>query len=733
MGLRVRGFVLIVVAQACSCVDLSLTAECIAVSESTDVDQVERRCKEAWETESQPDAAVLWANAAAQRGDRSVAHRVLPDLDPRSVDAARIRYVVAADNESRGDSGIAEEQYQSALRTFELRKDWGRAAAVARTVGILRYRKGEYRKAIVSLEAAVSLASRAGDATNAADAQLTMAAVYAELGNASLSNLLTERALAAAPQHPRRPLIEGHRARENGRPKYATLRLEEGARRLSEWRDYDGAREVELTLVDLALEVGDVTAAVKHRDRARQALKASLSEGIREEPTLNQRSSAAYYDGLVALASGNPSEAISSVRPALQTEAGPDWRWQLLTIEGNAYKDLEETERALGSWVLAMTAISEPESPTRPFKKQHQIRRRRSPYEQAIATAAANDRLGVELSVVERLHGGTTLSQDELSDFASLPARMEEELRGYDALAYVVTKEATFRVAFVEGEWSSSEIRISRQELRSMILKFVASEDIEGRRRLSELLLGPHTDSLGSRPLLVVPDRELEELPFSALPAGDSYLIQMTSLGLIPAFSAGQRLQPPSTGLPLFLADAEGDLPAAREEARRWSASFNGRFRAGASATSSTLVGVSTPLLHVSVHGSIDRGRAALALADQSVSAEDILASSPHVDTVVLASCRSLTRRAGDIWTGIPGAFIRSGSNHVVATLWSVDDNLARTFVDGVYGFSNPGAPSPQHVAMAQRSLIDAGFPMKTWASFASLGRPVRTSHGPVP
>jgi CHAT domain-containing protein len=94
---------------------------------------------------------------------------------------------------------------------------------------------------------------------------------------------------------------------------------------------------------------------------------------------------------------------------------------------------------------------------------------------------------------------------------------------------------------------------------------------------------------------------------------------------------------------------------------------------------------------------------------------------------VVLASCASAESFEVRELGSLAAAFLASGSQAVVASLWAIDDGAAEQFSAAFY--QDDGARDPLHaVAFAQRQMLADGAPIESWAAFVVIGE-VITPH----
>lgn len=695
---------------------------CALANDQSEWEQAIELCRSVWRNDEDPSAGFRWARAAARLGDVSIAREVLKAVDERSVIAARLLYIVAVDDDTRGESDKAQMRLIEALSIFEEHHDWKRATAVTQRIGAIRFRDGHYVDAAAILEAGWALAQQANDTRSTYEVSLRIAAVHREVGNGALADHWESRALAMFPNDPTSIAVQGDAAQRRGRFAVAEALYERASPRLAEHQDWGTQRVLAFKLVELALLREDAEAAALHLAQANAAREKLTGGASLDELGPNVRSSTLFYRASVALAAGNPDAASAAIAAARAGSLGADWEWQFVLLEGKVQHSQGQLDAAMTSWFAALdTAV--PSGVSGAFDGQHANRRRREAVELASTAALELGDIDSSLAVIDRLNNAQAPASPLTAEVAN------EALHGQGALAYVVTADALNIVGVSNGTWFQDTVSIDRDELQALASAFVADPNSNAAADLSSLLL-PTSFVEAEDPgmLVVVPDGPLQDIPWPALQTGRGLLVERVDILLAPS------LRPPAHSLPLdaaarsvFVTDPGGDLPHARLEGRRWSEHLGGVHHTGLQATSTRVGGAKTDLLHLAVHSGISGGDAWIQLADKRMNAREIASLGPTASTVVLATCASTTARNGDIWTSVPGAFIRGGSNLVVGTLWSVKDDAAQRFVDALYGLDD-GSIGPGAVSRAQRELLAQGHPPQQWASFASMGLPQPTA-----
>jgi len=267
-------------------------------------------------------------------------------------------------------------------------------------------------------------------------------------------------------------------------------------------------------------------------------------------------------------------------------------------------------------------------------------------------------------------------------------------------------------------------------------------------RELSNIILGPVSERLSGKRLIVVPDGKLHYFPMSALPMpnapSDDPILLTNDVVYQPSaqtYSLLKTLRPNKTeqGMkdllvfsdPVFstsderltgtniyentttqpysyrLVEAFGSLsrlPATGEEAAGITEIFGGDadIFSGFDATRERLINSNLSeyrVVHLATHGFVDVDRPELSSIvlsrydrtgnkiDESVRMQDIYAMKLNADLVVLSACKTGTGKEikGEGVMGLNTAFLQAGARSVVSTLWQVEDNAANHLMKEFY------------------------------------------------
>lgn len=329
-------------------------------------------------------------------------------------------------------------------------------------------------------------------------------------------------------------------------------------------------------------------------------------------------------------------------------------------------------------------------------------------------------------------------------------------------LEYVVLEDRTIGFSIRGGDMQTFVVDVSRERLRAMVAALV--EAIRTRRdvgrihavagELHQVLIAPAARAVtGAATLVFVPDRFLQQVPFSSLydPDAGRYLMQDYAIAVAPSLRLLDRLaraKRPAASLDAlvignpFTGGELVSLPASETEARAIAGMY-GRssllLRRDATRERFDRDWSRAKVVHYGGHAttSASRGAAAsLALAaerraDHMAAHEIAQLEGAATRLVVLAACDSFGRGKEHLETTptLAHAFLAAGVPSVVGALWPINDEpsreLFRTFHRHWTASDGGVAASLRH---AQLALLDSSDPAlrhpASWAGVAVLGDP---------
>lgn len=251
-----------------------------------------------------------------------------------------------------------------------------------------------------------------------------------------------------------------------------------------------------------------------------------------------------------------------------------------------------------------------------------------------------------------------------------------------------------------------------------------------------------------SRTLILVPDPQLEQLPFAALrnAASGRYLIEEQTLAVSPAASLAMSwlrkpLVLPANPQVLVVANPHRDDLESLADAEREATAVAGAYRSpivlrDRAATKSAFLQQldRADVVHFAGHGVAPRGgpESALLLAEQRgddgrLFAGEIAALQLHRPRlVVLAACSTAAGKGngGEGAASVARAFLSAGVPSVVATLWPVDDAAAQPLFARIHENLNRRVDPAAALRLAQLESIARSAPIREWAAIRVLAGP---------
>lgn len=259
---------------------------------------------------------------------------------------------------------------------------------------------------------------------------------------------------------------------------------------------------------------------------------------------------------------------------------------------------------------------------------------------------------------------------------------------------------------------------------------------------LYRLLIAPVADLLAGigDTLVVIPHRDLNQVPFHVLRDQAGYLCERRAVTLAPRIT---RVRPPATARrppgagTLVFAVPDAHAPSIAAEARALAGVMpDARVVLGGDATSARLREQlpGPAILHLACHGLYRPANplfSALRLADRWVSAAEILDLDLGGALVTLSACESgrPSRDAAEP-IGLAWSFLAAGASGVVVSQWLVDDDATASLMSAMYANLAAGLAPAEALRQAQLATA-AGSPHPyRWAPFVYVASPWAESKG---
>jgi CHAT domain-containing protein len=344
----------------------------------------------------------------------------------------------------------------------------------------------------------------------------------------------------------------------------------------------------------------------------------------------------------------------------------------------------------------------------------------------------------------------------EVATWQSVARRLGSEAA---FIEYLVSDSTTLAFVVTSDTIVALDLGMRRQELARLVdftRSVLTLRDSLWRaplRRLHAALIAPIEQTgllTGKTQLVLVPQAELQYLPFAALMDGSGrFLVQRYELAMTPSASVWIALGDRPAGSPgaglLAFAPQPAALPGSSLEVATIQrlAGADARVLTGRAATESAFRRLASTqrVLHLATYGVLNKQNPLFSFVqlapdgaeDGRLEVHEVFGLHLTADLVVLSACQTglgsgafADVPAGDDWVGLTRAFLHAGARHVVATLWPVDDWATAALMERFYGFGLSAAgTNPSHaLAVAQRALIatPATAPPFYWAGFVSAG-----------
>jgi len=333
-----------------------------------------------------------------------------------------------------------------------------------------------------------------------------------------------------------------------------------------------------------------------------------------------------------------------------------------------------------------------------------------------------------------------TIQQVRLDKFQTYARRTGQVVLSYwlaphRSFVWVI-KPDEIRIKEVPGESQIAElVRIYRHAIEDELRDPVEERMVQGER-LSEMLLGPVQELLGSAPrVVIIADGPLHALNLETLPVagGSRYWIEDVELSMAPSLTVlaeapsearSVQTRKPSLlliGAPDSAAPQYPELPAARAEIESIGRRFPNHeqfVRLGSEATPTGFLD-SMPerfsIIHFAAHAETNAQRpleSAVILSRSGdrykLYARDIAGLKLSASLVTISACRSAGARAygGEGLIGFAWAFLQAGAHSVIAGLWDVGDQTSSALMDKLYAGISSGKSPAAALRQAKMALL---------------------------
>lgn len=354
--------------------------------------------------------------------------------------------------------------------------------------------------------------------------------------------------------------------------------------------------------------------------------------------------------------------------------------------------------------------------------------------ELARGTATPPPTLGSAALVAEGLNKYLpTLSQAPVVQLANRDALLPG-VDNVDLIALTVADDTLWRITSYHGQRNIVEVG-SLHALTEELDKFRSNAtSTELGDALGEKLLGSEPFRKTDEPLYIVLDSgtpaaaaevlgAVSGLPVVALRSHGKPLIAFRPIIHPVRLSELRCITPIQPARTHVIADSTGNLSGARREAETLAASTHGVLSLERAATRAAVFEAGPgDHLHIAVHGEVGDSGGELKLSDGTLSALEISGRHNSPASVFLDACDSAAATDRELAGSVAAAFLASGSQQVVATLRSVDDEAAAELA-GLFYAGNGIADPAIALAHAQAALSETNNP--DWPYFVLYGHDI--------
>lgn len=677
----------------------------------------------------------------------------------REVDVAKALYGLGATYYLAGDPERALPFFERALPISRARDNARVVRSNLQATGNALADLGRYQEALQRQHESLQFATTP---TALASGVLAIAQIEARLGETKSAKDRLQGQLAVVSDPIVRARIFGELARLDlmaGRLSGAIEQATFAARTLEHFELGAAASDAYATVAEAQLRSdrpSDALASLEHALRLGGERNRKIwSPDLRASQAASQRR---VHDlQLAALVREGDSEALRwrnfRVADTFKAQGLLEWRTTLASTPSEAMSEQAEAELRLSELQLRVEAVA---ANTGAADKR------------VVALLDEISRLRLRLDTVPFRKGDANREASEPSDESY--GKQLRSLLPADAVVVAYHLGNPHSYAWVIDAERIEQIRLpARDRIAKVIQPWLANLHEPSRRETScgasvaKLILAPLLPRLRGERLWIVPDAELNDVPFAALPTAsdgrcDAPMIDRFTVSYLPSIrfalhAARDAAKGRSTKHIAIVADTvtvdgsngRATLPATRDEASSIESSLATWQRVvltGREATRAQLLALpfdQLSVLHLATHAQVRAATPELSAlylsgvnaANQAVPSQvtvaDIRRHAVRADLVVLSACETSLGKVvvGEGAIGLTHAFLSAGANAVIATDRRVADRTTAELMRDFYAALGSGKDPAAALTIAQRQARSRPQPQHSsqdWAAFRLVG-----------
>lgn len=732
---------------------------CYQAFEDGAYEQASSNCAEAYKRTGEIEYAHTAASASYEIGSISVLENWIKRLSGTSAEIG-LWTLLARDHFSKGEYSESDQAYQNDFEIQKKANDYAGAATSLYGRAYTAWEQADYHKTLEFAAESFEFAVTADDQSQQINALYMLFSAFEDLGYHDSAEEVLQLIKVRIPEDDHAQQVyylvnEGALRLRQERMSLARKSLEDSLELASVNGDSRTLRSIYMNLIEANLSLGDIGAA---ESSMTEALAYVVADSATPTALL-------LYQALIHGAKKEYEKSIEVLQSALRNDdITLYWKWQIFYEIGLMAEALDKKPLLLSSHKRAIIELENFRDTLQTSElRASVIEQQRQPYEALFEYYAEKNEAKSALDVFEKAKARAFLDAyvqalDELPKPHSMEAGFQEAsnanevlndllpvmssssitypqqandlikaLDGRNVLAYFYAKKELWVLGVSEDSVKIKRVYSNTDDLNQLIGQFSGQiNDSALATTLGEILLPKEIIDSQSERLYIIPDENLEGMPFAALKIDGKFLAETHVISYMPSINGLLQMENrsgnQSTTEPVVIGDPHNDLPNAREEAKEIAHILRVSPVLGDIATDQVFYqSQHSAALHVATHSGFKANGPWLSLSNNEITSIDIFNNKIAPRLVTLASCASAGNEGHGLWGALPAAFLAAGSKAVLASLWTVDDESVRDFMNEFY-LQDALLDPAKALAEAQRNAIKLNKPVKDWSSFVLLG-----------
>ncbi len=746
--------------------------DCQSLIEKKDYSSAIPVCRQAFKNNAQTQSLKAWITSIGETGRIEEFKNILPQLKNKKMKANSM-LLAAQYFYGQQNMKLAKKYYSESAEIFSLLNTEKQLIKSLNGAFKVAWSQSDHRRALHFASRALEVSIKAKDRQGEIDALHELFIILQEIGSLGsaqhVMNLLDKRLVNDTQSGMRINSYIGQGLLNMDLHQFgmALHNFNQALKAASGSKNSRALRGLQLDFVHVNIKLNRLKQAEFHMNKAWSYANKDSTE----------RFALLYYQSLLQFHNGHPKQAYLTMKRALEEPDLPSvWLWEMYFWEGKAAHAMGDEEKAIKAYNQSIEASEQLRHGMgyEQIKSQF-LNQKRQAYEALFIEYFQSGNLLQAFEISERVksrgfiqdfiqssqikqssdwtqydqifYQQTSDRIDNLKNYLRLmrisPIFVDQNItnvislmKGKNFISYFYAEKRLFLLSVIKQKLHINEINFSQEKLDRLIYDYQDDPgNLDILNTLGKLLLPENALPETSAHIYFSPDKAISGIALSSLRINSQFLIERNTLSLVPNASSLIKIKShnsvstPNKADFIVMGDPENNLPAARQEVIDIANKLNTRVHLGEDASFAIILQNKQPqILHLATHSGVNYLGSWLRFSNADIPAITFMDQKIRPNLAMLVSCGSAEPVSSNIWGSLAGSFLSSGTSSVVATLWSIEDNMTEEMMNNFYSQYLKKLNSAEALRFSQLSAIKQGKPVQQWGALILIGVPTKLS-----